>query len=63
MIAVYRSTCLYVKSLHAKHFNTWSIGFEHKTSEKGLKLVASGLCPVELKWTKFHKTLAVKVAS
>ena len=28
------------KSLHAKHYNTWAIGFEHYTPDTGLKLVA-----------------------
>ena len=40
MIALYRSTGLYVKILHAKHYNTWVTGFEHKHPETGLKLVA-----------------------
>ena len=40
MMALYRSTGSYVKFIYAKHYNTLPIGFEHKTPETGLKLVA-----------------------
>ena len=37
-LALYRSTSLYVKSLHAKHYNTWPIGFKHEAPD--IELVA-----------------------
>ena len=39
-MALYQPTGKYVKCLHAKHYNTWPIGFEHKAPEIELKLVA-----------------------
>ena len=38
-MALYRSTGLYVNSLHTKDCNTWATGFEYEIRGAGLKLV------------------------